>query len=48
MPEYDVVDIGVRCVYGKIPLTLAVRDLLPVLAPARTPPSGMPPTPPKP
>ena len=29
MPEYDVVDIGVRCVYGKIPLTPAVRDLLP-------------------
>jgi hypothetical protein len=28
MPEYDVVDIGVRCVYGKIPLTPAVHDLL--------------------
>ncbi|WP_328998387.1 FAD-dependent monooxygenase [Kribbella sp. NBC_00709] len=29
LPELDVVDIGVRCIYGKVPLTTAVRAMAP-------------------
>jgi 2-polyprenyl-6-methoxyphenol hydroxylase-like FAD-dependent oxidoreductase len=29
VPSLDVVDIGVRCIYGKVPLTPAVRALAP-------------------
>ncbi|WP_432891181.1 FAD-dependent oxidoreductase [Kribbella sp. CA-245084] len=29
LPEQEVVDIGVRCIYGKVPLTTAVRSLAP-------------------
>ena len=29
LPRFTVVDIGVRCVYGKLPLTDAVRDRVP-------------------
>ncbi|MFD4458052.1 FAD-dependent oxidoreductase [Nocardia sp. NPDC058480] len=29
VPGNDIVDIGVRCVYGKVPLTSAVRELAP-------------------
>ncbi|GAA1577850.1 FAD-dependent monooxygenase [Kribbella karoonensis] len=29
VPELDVTDIGVRCIYGKVPLTEAVREAAP-------------------
>ncbi|MEU8226390.1 NAD(P)/FAD-dependent oxidoreductase [Kribbella sp. NPDC048915] len=29
LPDFDVVDIGVRCVYGKVPVTPEVRALAP-------------------
>jgi len=29
LPDFDVVDIGVRCIYGKIPLTESVRSVVP-------------------
>ncbi|HZX07139.1 NAD(P)/FAD-dependent oxidoreductase [Kribbella sp.] len=29
VPELDVTDIGVRCIYGKVPLTAAVRAVAP-------------------
>ncbi len=29
VPELDVLDIGVRCIYGKVPLTPAVRETAP-------------------
>lgn len=29
LPEQDVLDIGVRCIYGKVPLTTNVRELAP-------------------
>ncbi|TDW23743.1 FAD-dependent oxidoreductase [Kribbella kalugense] len=29
LPDQDVVDIGVRCIYGKVPLTPAVRAIAP-------------------
>ncbi|MFF0345330.1 FAD-dependent oxidoreductase [Kribbella sp. NPDC004875] len=29
VPSMEVVDIGVRCIYGKVPLTPAVRELAP-------------------
>lgn len=29
LPDFAVVDIGVRCIYGKVPLTPAVRSLVP-------------------
>jgi 2-polyprenyl-6-methoxyphenol hydroxylase-like FAD-dependent oxidoreductase len=29
VPALDVVDIGVRCLYGKVPLTPAVREIVP-------------------
>ncbi|MFG1905176.1 FAD-dependent oxidoreductase [Kribbella sp. NPDC048928] len=29
VPSLDVVDIGVRCIYGKVPLTPAVREIAP-------------------
>jgi 2-polyprenyl-6-methoxyphenol hydroxylase-like FAD-dependent oxidoreductase len=29
LPEFDVVDIGVRCLYGRLPLAEVDRDLLP-------------------
>ncbi|MDX6283409.1 MAG: hypothetical protein QOH03_4480 [Kribbellaceae bacterium] len=29
LPEFPIVDIGVRCIYGKIPLTDPVRELVP-------------------
>ncbi|RZU12476.1 2-polyprenyl-6-methoxyphenol hydroxylase-like FAD-dependent oxidoreductase [Kribbella rubisoli] len=29
LPEHEVVDIGVRCIYGKVPLTKAVRSIAP-------------------
>lgn len=29
LPALGVIDIGVRCIYGKVPLTPAVRDLTP-------------------
>ncbi|MGW7682845.1 FAD-dependent oxidoreductase [Kribbella sp. NPDC054772] len=29
VPDSDVVDIGVRCIYGKVPLTSAVSELAP-------------------
>ena len=28
LPDFDVVDIGVRCIYGKVPLTSAVRSVV--------------------
>jgi 2-polyprenyl-6-methoxyphenol hydroxylase-like FAD-dependent oxidoreductase len=29
LPDFPIVDIGVRCIYGKIPLTDTVRELVP-------------------
>jgi 2-polyprenyl-6-methoxyphenol hydroxylase-like FAD-dependent oxidoreductase len=29
LPDFEVVDIGVRCIYGKVPLTDAVRSIVP-------------------
>jgi 2-polyprenyl-6-methoxyphenol hydroxylase-like FAD-dependent oxidoreductase len=29
VPDFEVLDIGIRCIYGKIPLTPAIRDLVP-------------------
>ena len=29
VPDFEVVDIGVRCIYGKVPLTEAVLELVP-------------------
>ncbi|WP_328323631.1 FAD-dependent monooxygenase [Kribbella sp. NBC_00382] len=29
LPDFPIVDIGVRCVYGKIPLTDAIRSVVP-------------------
>ncbi|MFD3399608.1 FAD-dependent oxidoreductase [Kribbella sp. NPDC058693] len=29
LPEQDVLDIGVRCIYGKVPMTTNVRELAP-------------------
>ncbi len=29
LPDFEAVDIGVRCVYGKVPLTPEVRSILP-------------------
>jgi len=29
LPDFEVVDIGVRCIYGKVPLTPAVRSIVP-------------------